>query len=295
MKILVTGGTGFIGSNVANRLKKIGHEVYILIKENSVSIEKYNTIVYNENLNDLIEAFKKIKFDIVIHCAALFISEHKSEDVDNLIKSNILLTTHILEAMKVTGVKKIINTSTSWQHYNDEEYNPVCLYAATKQAAEDIIKFYCEAENFDCITLTIFDSYGPNDKRKKLINLLFDISKTNAQLDLSPGEQYLDYIYIDDIIDAYIQSIDILMKEKLKRFNKYYLNSNNPLQLKNIVNIFEEVFEKKLNITFGARPYRIREVMTTYKKGERLPNWYPKYSLKEGVKKIKNERNNNKE
>lgn len=292
MKILVTGGTGFIGNNVAKELKKLGHEVYILIREKSELMEEYKTIVYNENLNALIEEFKKIKFDLIIHCAALFISEHKSEDIDNLIKSNILLTTHILEAMKISGVKKIINTSTSWQHYNDEEYNPVCLYAATKQAAEDIIKFYCEAEEFSCITLTIFDSYGPNDKRKKLINLLFNISKNDNQLALSPGEQYVDYIYIDDIVDAYIQSVNLLIENKLKGFNKYYLNSDTPLKLKEIVNICEEVFGKKLHVNFGARPYRVREVMTTYRKGRRLPNWYPKYSFKGGLEKIRDEKYN---
>lgn len=291
MKILVTGATGFIGSNVAEKLRKDGHEVFCLIRKKEIDCKEKNIIEYDKDLDKLIQSFKNEKFDIVLHCAALFRAEHKSEDVDELINSNILLTAHILEAMKQSNVKKIINTLTSWQHYNDEEYNPVCLYAATKQASEDIIKFYCEAEDFSCINLVIYDSYGPDDKRKKLINLLFDIAGTTNNLDLSQGEQYVDYIYIDDIVDAYIQSLNFLIKNKMQGFNKYYLNSDNPLKLRDVVKICEEVLGKKMNINFGKRPYRLREVMDTYKKGQRLPNWYPKYTLKEGVEKIKNERN----
>ena len=272
MKILVTGATGFIGSNVAKRLESNGHEVFILVKEDSKeNTVGFKKIVYKEDLNDLIDEFKSNMFDLVIHCAAFFVAEHKyPEEVDNLIKSNVLLTTHILEAMKESGVKKIINTSTSWQHYKNEAYNPVCLYSATKQASEDIIKYYCEAEGIDCITLTIFDSYGPNDKRKKLLNLLNDCCLNNKALELSPGEQYLDYIYIDDIVDAYEQAVEYLENNQFKGFNKFYLNSNNPLKLQDIVKTYEEVFERKLNVTFGARPYRKREVMETYDKRRKI-------------------------
>lgn len=287
MKVLVTGATGYIGSNVSKKLKEQGYEVYILVKENSDANDEYKKIVYRENLVNLIEEFNKIKFDLVVHCAAFFVAENKAEDVDNLIKSNVLLTTHILEAMKETGVKKIINTSTSWQHYHNEDYNPVCLYAATKQAAEDIIKFYCETEDISSITLTIFDSYGPNDKRKKLIGLLGNIYDNNKELKMSPGEQYVDYIYIDDIVDAYVKSVKYLEDDQFKGFNKFYLNSDNPLKLRDVIKTYEKVFEKKLNVVFGAKPYRKREVMTTYQMRKKIARMEPQIFIRGRINKNK--------
>jgi len=289
MKILVTGATGFIGSHIAERLKREGHDIYILIRKKEKNIrQKYKTIIYNENINDLISDFKRVNLDLVIHCAAFFVSEHKTEDVDNLIKSNILLTNHLLEAMYITGVKKIINTSTSWQHYNDEEYNPVCLYAATKQAAEDIIKFYVEAKQIQAINLTIYDSYGKNDSRNKIINLFNKLDNNKEYLNMSLGEQYIDLIYIKDIVDAYITAMNIIALPEYKGMQKYYLHSNNPMKLKDVAKTYEKVNNTVLNINWGKLKYRDREVMNIYIKGKILPNWKPKYTLEQGLIDMKN-------
>lgn len=242
-----------------------------------------------EIYGSLIDYFNEVRPDLVIHLASLFLSEHKSNDIDNLVQSNILLGTQILEAMIETNTNNIINTSTSWQHYNNKEYNPVNLYAATKQAFEDILRFYTEAKGISAINLTIFDSYGAYDIRNKIINKLYNISNTDEILDMSFGEQKIDLIYIKDIIDAYLVAIDMLEEDKLEeKMVKYYLNSDNPIKLREVVEIFEEVNNSKLNINWGKRPYREREVMDTYKLGKRLPNWYPRYNLHQGLQEIKN-------
>lgn len=292
-KIFVTGATGFIGSNLVKKLLKENYEVHILVKTNSNMQlvedikDKLHIFEYEGSIQPLIEYFKETSPDLVIHLASLFLSEHKPEDIDNLVKSNILLGTQILEAMIKSNTKKIINTSTSWQHYNNEDYNPVCLYAATKQAFEDILKFYVEARGISAINLTIFDTYGAKDIRNKIINKLYEISNTGESIDMSYGEQTIDLIYIKDIIDAYITSINIMEKNEVK-MEKYCLNSDTPKKLKDVVKIFEKVNNTKTNINWGKRPYREREVMETYKAGKRLPNWYPKYTLEAGLQEIRN-------
>lgn len=300
-KIFVTGATGFIGSNLVKELVEKKYDVYILIKQDSKLkiideiINKIHIFEYDGNIQNLVKYFEEVKFDLVIHLASLFLSEHKTQDIDDLIKSNILLGTQILEAMVKSNTFQIINTATSWQHYNDESYNPVCLYAATKQAFEDILKFYVEVKNIKAITLTIFDTYGDNDTRKKLIPKLYEISESKEFLDMSMGEQYVDYIYIKDIIEAYLTTIKLMEEVNVEnKLEKYYLNSDEPKTIKDVVNIFEKVNNVKLNIRWGKRLYRKREIMNTYKLGKRLPNWYPKYNLEKGFNEIKINLNKNK-
>lgn len=293
-KIFVTGATGFIGSNIVKMLVEKGYEVHALIKKQSnIRLiedmkDKIHILEYEGDIQSLIIYFERTSPDLVIHLASLFLADHKAEDIENLIKSNILLGTQILEAMTKSDTKKIINTSTSWQHYNNEEYNPVCLYAATKQAFEDVLKYYVEAKGISAINLTLFDTYGANDIRNKIINKLYEISNTRECLNMSYGEQEIDLIYISDIVEAYINAIEKLEKDSVNgKMLKYYLNSDQPKKLKEVVEIFEKINNKKLNINWGSRPYREREIMKVYKTEERLPGWNPKYSLEKGFTEIK--------
>lgn len=117
---------------------------------------------------------ENINPDIVIHIASLTSVTHDYSTIENLLRSNIEFPTKLLEAMEVAGVKKFINTGTTWQNYNSADYEPVNLYAATKQAFEDILKYYIFAKGFSSITLRLFDTYGPNDTRKNLYHYLID-------------------------------------------------------------------------------------------------------------------------
>ena len=134
--------------------------------------------------------------EIVFHLASLFLAQHTLEDIERLVQSNLLFGVQIAEAITLQGVTKLINTGTSWQHYENEDYNPVCLYAATKQAFEDMLKFYVEASKLKVITLKLFDTYGPDDSRPKLFTLLRKVAQEQTELAMSPGEQLIDLVYM---------------------------------------------------------------------------------------------------
>lgn len=287
---IITGATGFIGSRLTKKLIAQGHNVNIISRvsskyDNILEIkDKVNIFEYDGNINRLIEYFNKSNADVVVHLASLFIAENKAEDVENLIDSNVKFSTQILEAMKYSNCKKIINTSTSWQHYNNEYYNPVCLYAATKEAFENIIKFYCEAYEFKSITLELFDTYGAGDNRPKILNLLGEYSKKGIELNMSKGDQVLDLVYIDDVVDAYLKSINLIKNNSKGTFKKYSLESENRVSLKCLVDMYADITKNYVNINWGRRPYREREVMIPWSKGEKLPDWEPKITLQEGIK-----------
>lgn len=288
-KALITGGTGFIGSNLCRRLLKDGWKIFLITKkkfgyDNIIDIkEKLEIYEYEANFFELMEYIKKINVDVVFHLASTIITEHKPEDVHKILQGNITFGTEILEAMKYSNTKLLINTGTYWQHYNNEEYNPVDFYAATKEAFQNIIKYYVEVEKIRCITLKLFDTYGENDKRPKLINLLNKFANEGIELNMSLGEQTLDLVHVEDVVEAYIVAYENLNKDLFLRNEEYAVATEERYQLKEVIQLFEEISNKKLNINWGGREYRKREVMIPWNDYKTLPNWKSKISLKKGL------------
>lgn len=289
---LITGPTGFIGSHLTKKLALSGWDTHIIIRPNSdltplkeiltsISIHRHDGTTEN-----MIEIMSKAKPDIVFHLASLFLANHSAKDIEQVIKSNITFGSQLVEAMVLNNIHHLINTGTSWQHFENNSYNPVCLYAATKQAFEAILTYYVETSPLKVTTLKLFDTYGPNDQRPKLIPLLQKTKLEQKKLFMSKGEQLIDIVYIEDAIDAFIIAAERHFNSQCAKKEDFAVSSENPIRLKELVKIYEEITEKKLPIEWGKRPYRIREVMIPWNNGKRLPNWYPKYDLKAGLRKI---------
>lgn len=289
MKILVTGATGFVGKNLVVKLVGNGHDIWTLVRENSdtscidKSIKVYS---YNGDINTLIKFFKEEKFDGVIHLASYFLAVHNPNDIRSLISSNIQFGTELLEASKSTDVTWFINTGTFWQNYENEDYNPVNLYAATKEAFENIAKFYTQTSDLVFTTIKLNDTFGPNDSRAKVFNLWTKIAKSGERLSMSAGEQVIDISYIDDVINAYTQLVNLMVEDVTQYRDKTYVVSNQErLSLKELAKIFEKATNTTLDIDWGGRDYREREVMSPYSLGEVVPGWKQQYTLEEAIRK----------
>jgi nucleoside-diphosphate-sugar epimerase len=101
---------------------------------------------------------------------------------------------------------------------------------------------------------------------------------------MSPGYQYLDPIYIDDVCDAFLVALKRLNSGQVKRSETYSVCSQESIQLRELVKIYENVSNTKLNVEWGGRPYRAREVMQPWSEGVTLPGWSPKVSIEDGIK-----------
>lgn len=289
MNIIVTGATGFIGQNLIRSLKQM-HSVHAIIRPTTdrTKVGTDNIFVFNDNIEVLSQYIIDNRIEGVIHLASLYISEHKSGQIKDLILSNVYFGTALLEACAKANVKWFINTGTIWQNYKAapgvKEYSPVNLYAATKQSFIDIAKFYTETTDMKFCTLKLCDTYGPGDTRRKIFNLFKQIAETGETLDMSPGEQKLDIIYIDDIVRGFSQLVEMLHSEH-NIIDEYVLTSGKQYSLKELADIFSEVSGKKLNINWGGREYREREVMNPWQ-GVKLVGWESSVTLNEGLKSI---------
>lgn len=289
MNILITGATGFVGENVAKEMLFQGHNVHALVRTCSNTQYLPSEIViyiFDSNIETLSQYLKSNQIEVVIHIASCFVAEHTSQQINELLDSNIKFGTQLLEAMKIANVSYFINTSSTWQNFDSEstDYHPTNLYAATKQAFEDIIQYYVEVCDIKALTLTIFDTYGPNDRRKKLVSLLKQYAETQEELKMSAGMQEIGLTFIDDIVSAYVQSLQEMVS--LQKYTKYALIPKRIYSLKEVVKIFETIIGKKLNIQWGARSYRKREVMKIWRKGVILPHWHPSIDLVKGFNQI---------
>lgn len=276
-KAIVTGATGYIGSNLCKQLIKEGWKVAIVTRPTSDYnylsdvINKIEILEYDNNLSNLISFFNKIKASVVFHLAAVAINEHDVSDVDILLNANIRFGLHILEAMKQSSTPFLINTGTYWQHFESDEYNPLNLYAATKQSFQDLVKYYTSIGEIKAITLKLFDTYGPNDNRPKLINLLHKFADEGIELDMSPGEQQLDYVHIDDITQAFIKAYEYIYD--IEEYEEFAVATGRLIQLKELVQLFKEKTGKEIKVNWGGKPYRKREVLKPWSSYRTLPNW----------------------
>ena len=297
MKILMTGITGFIGHHLGERLINDGHEVYAIVRPTSkinelsdnlrrnvkfLTYDKDNTVL--DIITDLCVDDRRP--DVVYHLATNFMNEHTFEDIQDLIQSNITFGTELLDAMVANNVYNFVNVGTFAQHFDDADYSPINLYAATKACFEGIVKYYAGARNLKCIALHLFDTYGADDKRGKILGLLKKISASGETLKMSPGGQLIDIVYIDDVIEAFVAAGKLLAACKYDYCGTYGVSSTKPIPLREVVKIFENVAGKKLSIEWGGRPYRAREVMVPWKSYKLLPGWTPKISLQESIKKF---------
>lgn len=291
-RCVITGATGFIGSHLTRRMVNDGKDVHVLVRNESklISIQdilhKITLHPIDATVSSLINAVKLANPDVVFHLAALFKADHTPDDIQSLINSNITFTAQLLEAMIQVRANVLINTGTSWQHYQNAEYDPVCFYAATKQAAKDIITFYCNTYGVRAITLKLFDTYGPGDTRKKLFQAFHTASMSIEPVPFTAGEQLLDLVYIDDVVEGFNVAAKQCISARAGSNNEYCITSGRQMQLREIAEIYSVMTGRKLNIQWGARLYRHREVMRPFIDGQKLPNWTANFQLEQGIKKI---------
>ena len=294
MRVLVTGASGFIGGHLTEHLLRSGNDVGVILRQHSQmehldspQDEHLVKSIYDGSTDSLISSLRDFKPEAVVHAASFFVAEHKSDQIIDLITSNVLFGTQILEAMVLSDCSKLVNIGTSWQHFLQERYNPVCLYAATKQAFEDIARFYVEAKNLSITTLKLFDTFGPNDKRAKILPYLLNPKNANKEkVDMSPGDQMIDLVYIDDVVTAILSALERLKDDRDRGATEYAVSSEHPIKLRDLVAVITRITGNKSEFHWGGRPYREREVMIPWNTGKPIPGWKAHVTIEEGLKRI---------
>jgi nucleoside-diphosphate-sugar epimerase len=272
---IITGATGFIGSRLAAYLVGQGWHVSIVVRPSSkpATVAGVHTIVDDGSIDGLAAAFADLDADVCFHLATRFVPAHAPSEVAQLLEANIGFGTRIAEALIAASPQtRLINIGTAAQHYESRGYGPLSLYAATKQAMSDIMTYYAELTPLSVMTLTFYDTYGVGDTRTKIVQLLARATLTGQKLEMSPGRQLIDLIYVDDAVSGLLHATTFVESDRMV---EYALRSGTPIPLTELVALFEQVSGRSVPVEFGAKPYRDREMLNYWNAGETLPGWSP--------------------
>lgn len=286
MNFLITGASGYIGKKIIEKLHKEGHSVSVVIRKTSNidDVKEYiDNVILNNSYEDVYEKISNIKPKFYINVSGKYYGSHSINTIKEMIEANISFPTIILDAVVKAGCHKVIHTSSVQQCFKGENYNPVNLYAATKQSFEDILKFYTESEAIKLIVLQLFDTYGADDSRNKIFNRIRNL-KEDESFDLSPGMQKMYLCYIDDVVEAYMVAIRQLLCENDGFMGKYAIRGDKPIELRKFVDMYCTLMDREYLLNWGKRDYMKREIMDPTDYGKVLPNWCMKVSYEEGIK-----------
>ncbi len=305
--ILITGGAGFIGSSLAEKLIEDNKIVVIdnfndyynpKIKENNIKnvLNHLNYKLYRGDICDdelLEKIFKENNIDIVIHIAARAGVRPSLEMPLEYVKCNIEGTVHILEMMKKHKVQKLIFASSSSVYGNCKEAifsenlkvtEPISVYAATKSACEQIIYTYSKLYDIKSVCLRFFTVYGPRQRPDLAINKFVRlISEDNPIPVFGNGETLRDYTYIDDIIFGIMSA----MNYDKSNYEIINLGGGEPVSLNRMIETIETVLGKKAIIErLPMQPGDVDKTICDWSKAHKLLNYTPSTKFSDGIKKF---------
>ena len=289
-RVLITGITGYIGSHLARKLLP-EYEVYGLVREplNKAYIEdifsQIHFVYYDGTYDSMDAALEACRPDLVYHLATYYTGSHSAEHIRKLLDSNIGMGLHLLEAMSEHAVPALVYASTVMAHYQGEAYRPLNLYAATKQAFSDLLAYYTDAGLLRAVTLVISDTYGPGDRRPKVLNLIRDAAQKKEPMALSRGNQDYDVVYIDDVVRAFQLAGEQLLAGQMQG-GTFQIVPEFPLTLRETVEKMLQLHGSFWQGDWGARPPAQREILRAVRVYPTLPDWKPAVSLEEGLRSL---------
>jgi CDP-paratose synthetase len=281
-KILITGITGFLGSKLAMELVRTGYEV-IALKRKSSSLKRLKSFknditLYNIEEVDYHKVFKTHnKIDFIIHTATSY--GRNNESPWEIFEANTGFPLKLLDAASMANVSKFINTDTILDKYLN-------LYSLSKNHLLEWGKFYSMRNKIEFINMRLEHFYGSDDDDSKFTAYVINKCISNTKtLQLTAGEQKRDFIYIDDVVAAYITVLKRVNSHN-KWFDEYDVGSGNSSTIKEFVEMVRRLTNSNIELNFGALPYRKNEVMNSKAdvKGLMDLGWKCKYNLEEGLK-----------
>lgn len=279
--ILLTGATGYLGGYLSKSFLDNGYNLIALClnEKEHFKHENENVKVYYLDKTSLADIFKENKINMIVHTAVRY--GRNKENISEMLEANVLFPLKILTLAEDSGIELFINT--------DSILTPkLNFYAMTKHNVVDWLSMF--ADKFKVANMRLDHFYGPNDNPVKFIAWVIGEMKNNvSKIDLTDGSQTRDFIYIDDVVNAYNYIIQNLDKLSLGLINTFEVGTNIKTSIKTMVSlIYEGIKPKDTVLNFGAIPYRKNE-MLDYEVNTtalRLLGWKPEYTVEKGINKI---------
>jgi UDP-glucuronate 4-epimerase len=307
MRVLVTGGAGFIGSNLTEFLLNEGHLVHCIDNFN----DYYNPKIKEENLknirsnpnyrlfkadildyDNLSQIFENNQYDIVVHLAARAGVRPSIKQPLLYEKVNVQGTMHLLELCKINSIKKFVFASSSSVYgankkvpfsETDSVDNPISPYAATKKAGELVCYTYSKLYNISVNCLRFFTVYGPRQRPDMAIHKFTKLIDNGEPIPVfGKGDSRRDYTFVADIIQGIYASM-----QNCNGYNIYNLGESQTIELIDLISLLEEALGKKAILDFkGEQQGDVPITFADIAKSKTELGYNPTTNVQDGVKKF---------
>lgn len=291
MKILITGGAGFIGSHLAEALIKKGNEIIIVDNLIRGKLQNLNDVedeikFLNCSITDF-ELMKEIiyKVDIVFHLAAVSRVMPSIENPELCFETNVK-GTEIISRLCSIYTKKLIFAS-SREVYGTAEYisvdenhslhaeNP---YGASKISGEKTIEAYSKCYGLKYAILRLANVYGARDF-ERVVPIFIEKTLKNNEINIYGGEQILDFVYIDDVVEVFIKTLDI------NRNIVVNIGSGKGTKVIDLAEIIKKNTRSKSKVMIeDKRKGEVEKFIANIEKAEKILNWKPRTTLEDGIR-----------
>ncbi|WP_026765955.1 NAD-dependent epimerase/dehydratase family protein [Selenomonas ruminantium] len=280
---LVTGATGFLGSHVVKKLLAEGQKVVILKRSFSntkrLEAELCKVKSYDiDKLDDFVDVFREQHIDVVIHTATCY--GRQGEAVEEIYDVNLKFPLKLLELALHFNTDTFFNTDTILSKYLN-------WYALSKKQFSEIGQQFAHMGKINFIDAKLEHMYGEDDANTKFVTFMLEALQNNQdELKLTAGEQRRDFIYVDDVVEAYWKILTLQSNDK--KYQHYEVGTGKTISIKELVMLAKSITKSQTKLVFGAIPYRENEIMNSEANVESLLNmgWQAKVDIETGIRKI---------
>lgn len=297
-RVLITGASGFVGSNLARHLIGLGHEVYLFVKPTSDTwridtIKGHTHYRYAIDLKDkgMVDFIRKIKPQWIFHLAAHGGYSWETDSTE-MVESNLLATINLVEACLSTGFEAFVNTGSSSEYgfkdcasKENDFLEPNSVYAVTKAASTMYCDYIAKKYDRNIKTLRLYSVYGPYENKDRLVPqlILRGMKNKYPRSLVNPGVSR-DFIYIDDVVKAY------LLAAQSEKVGIYNVGTGVSIRMEEAVWAAEMVIgiDTCDSPKWGSMPDRDWDTdiwVANNRKIRTELGWRPEYSFEEGLKK----------
>lgn len=300
MKIMITGGAGFVGSHLCDALIKNNHKIIVITRSksklhnishllNKISVEKVDITKFNE----LAQSIEKFRPDVIIHLAGQTSHSQSFEDPLYDLDANTKSTLFILEKIRTLGLKCrfilgstfiVIGKPKKLPVTEATPCNPTTIYGANRLASEYYCQIYHNVYGLDTVIFRITNSFGPREKytpNKNAINyLIYKAYKGEDVTLFNKGRLYRDLIYISDVVTA----ITTILK-KGKSGDTYWISSGTKLWFYQLGELLDNLTDAKIRYVTSPTYTKKVDVGNFVVDNSKLRSlgWKPKYTLEQGI------------
>lgn len=294
MKIIVTGGAGFLGKHLCRALDQSGHEIKVIdLKENP----EFPTVI--ADVRDSAKMLEEIKdAEAIFHLASLIEAGESVQQPARYTDYNVMGTIAILEAMRQNDLKTLIFSSSAAIYgeplqvpiKEDDRTIPINPYGMTKLAMEGLLSSYCQAYDFTGVALRYFNLYGPEEHHQPethaIPRFIKQIHEGDEVTVWGSGEHQRDYIYIHDVVEAHLRALDYTMaQENRQKYHYFNLSTERPSSVLEIVEIVSKIMGKEAKVKhFPERPGDPLVLVADASKARELLGWQAEVQLEAGLK-----------